>query len=174
MRLFRKIQAGRVAKKLPSASAMGEASLDDVQSQLVNLGPDAIRSVLQSLRSADARQAAIEVLERLLNTETLPVYLDALASTSPEIVEGVTTVLSRSPNYDPTKLLELFANPRVSKARLETILSAQMKSIQPRMLINVLPDLSRDARGIIFRVLEKRADSSIIAEAVRLAVHTEW
>jgi len=174
MRLFKKFQAGRVAKKLPSASALGDASLGDLQSQLVNLGPEAIRSVMQSLRSVDARQAAIEVLEKLLTSETLPIYLDALASSSPEIVEGVTAVLSRSENYDPTKLLDLFSNPKVSKARLETILSSQMKGIQPRMLINILPDLSRDARGIIFRVLEKRADTSIIAEAVRLAVHTEW
>ena len=174
MRLFKTFQANRVARKLPSASAMGDAQLDALQSQLVNLGPDAIRSVMQSLRSVDARQAAIEVLEKLLTPETLPVFLDALASSAPEIVEGVTTVLSRSQNYDPTKLLELFSNPKISKVRLETILSAQMKGIQPRMLISILPDLSRDARGIIFRVLEKRADSSIIAEAVRLAVHTEW
>jgi serine/threonine-protein kinase len=173
MRLFKKLQAGRVAKKLPS-SVTGEGSLDDVQSQLVNLGPDAIRSVMQSLRSMDARQAAIEVLERLLNNETLPIYFEALTASSPEIIEGVTAVLSRAQTYDPTRLLELFQNPQISKARLETILSAQMKNIQPRMLINVLPDLSRDARGIIFRVLEKRADSSIIGEAVRLAVHTEW
>ncbi len=174
MRLLKTIQAGRYAKKLNAASTLADGALGDVKSRLVSLGPAAIRSVMQSLHSVDARQAAVEVLERLLTTETLPTYFEALASNDQEIVEGVTAVLSRAQTYDPTRLLELFSNPRVSKARLEAILSAQMKGIQPRMLISVLPDLSKDARGIIFRVLEKRADSSIIAEAVRLAVHTEW
>ena len=113
-------------------------------------------------------------LDRLLNNETLPIYVEALCSQDPAMVEGATTVLSRGRTYDPTPMLQLFADPRVPKARLETILSAQMKSIQPRMLISVLPDLSKDARGIIFRILEKGADSTIVAEAVRLAVHTEW
>jgi eukaryotic-like serine/threonine-protein kinase len=174
MRLIKKFQAGRFARKLQNASALPDGSLGDVQSQLVNLGPEAIRSVMQSLRSVDARQAAMDVLERLLSDQTLPTYLDAMSSTDPEIVAGVTTVLSNVETYDPTRLLELFSNPKVSKARLETILSARMKGIQPKMLMSMLPDLSRDARGIIFRLLEKGADNSIVAEAVQLAVHTEW
>ncbi len=174
MSLLNKIQAGLFARKLRSASALPDGSLGDLQSQLVNLGPEAIRSVMQSLRSTDGRQAAMEVLERLVSDGSLPTFLDALSSSDPEIVAGVTAVLSKAQTYDPTPLLELFSNPNVSKARLETILSAQMKGIQPRMLLNVLPEMSRDARGIIFRILEKRADSSIVAEAVRLAVHSEW
>ncbi|MFI5371208.1 MAG: HEAT repeat domain-containing protein [Candidatus Eisenbacteria bacterium] len=174
MRLIKRIQAGRMAKKLQDASAFPDGSLGDVQSQLIGLGPDAIRSVIQSLRSVDARQASIEVLERLVSDSTLPTYLEALASSDPAIVAGISMVLSNAQTYDPTRLLPLFSNPRVSKARLETILSAQMKGIQPRMLISILPDLSRDARGIIFRVLEQRADSSILSDAVKMAVHTEW
>jgi len=174
MRLIKKIQAGAYAKQLESAAALPDGKLADVKSQLVSLGPDAIRSVLESLRSAEARDAALEVLERLLSNDTLPTYIEALGSTDSLIVDGVTIVLSRAQTYDCTRLLDLFSNPKVSKARLEAILSAQMKNIQPRMLIRVLPDMSKDARGIIFRILERRADSTIIGEAVRLAVHTEW
>jgi len=174
MRLIKKIQADRIARQLQNASAFPDGSLGDMQSRLVDLGPDAIRSVIQSLRSVDARQASIEVLERLVSDSTLDIYLEALGSSDPAIVAGITTVLSNAQAYDPTRLLPLFSNPRVSKARLETILSAQMKGIQPRMLISILPDLSRDARGIIFRVLEQRADSSILGDAVKMAVHTEW
>ncbi len=174
MRLFKKIQAGHIAKQLGSATAGPDGRLGDVKDQLVSLGPASIRSVLDSLHSAEARDAALEVLERLVNNETLPIFFDALTSTDPQTVDGVSTALSRSQNYDPTRLLELFTDSRVSKARLEAILSAQMKGIQPRMLISLLPDLSKDARGVIFRILEKHADSSIAAEAIRLAVHAEW
>ncbi len=174
MRLLKKIQAGSYARKLQSAAALPDGKLADVKTQLVALGPSAIRSVLESLRAAEAREPALEVLERLLTNQTLPTFFEALASTDPVIVDGVTLVLSRAQTYDPTRLLDLFNHPKVSKARLEAILSAQMKNIQPRMLITILPDLSKDARGIIFRILEKRADSTIVGEAVRLAVHTEW
>lgn len=174
MRLFKKIQAGLYAKQLGSASTMPDGRLGDVKDQLVSLGPAAIRSVLESLHRTDAREAALEVLERLVSNETLPIYFDALMSTDPLVVDGATMALSRAQTYDPTRLLELFSNPRVSKARLEAILSSQMKGIQPRMLITLLPDLSKDARGVIFRILEKRADSTIVAEAIRLAVHAEW
>jgi eukaryotic-like serine/threonine-protein kinase len=174
MRLFKKIQAGHYAKQLGSAAAKPDGRLGDVKEQLVSLGPDSIRSVLVSLHATEAREAALEVLERLVSNDTLPIFFDALTSTDPVVVDGVSTVLSRSQNYDPTRLLELFTDPRVSKARLEAILSAQMKGIQPRMLISLLPDLSKDARGVIFRILEKHADSSIVAEAIRLAVHAEW
>ena len=174
MGLFKKIQAGRAAKRLRGASASQDGSLGELQSELVNLGPEAVRSVLQSLRSVDGRQAAIEVLERLVNDSTLPVFLEALASPDPDIVAGVTTVLSNAKNYDPACLLALFENPRVSKARLETLLSAQMTRISPRTLIAALPGMSRESRAVVFRILEARADSTIVAEATHLATHSDW
>jgi serine/threonine-protein kinase len=174
MNLVRKLQANLYARKLTSSGELAEGALSDLQSQLVSLGPDAIRSTLESLRKPEARKPAIDVLQRLLSNDTLPVFLEALRSSEPAIVDGVTEVMSRSQTYDPTRLLELFGDPSISKARLEQILSAQMKSVQPRMLLSILPDMSKDARGVIFRLLEKRADSSVVGEAVRLAVHTEW
>jgi len=173
MGLFRKFAARRIAKRLQDAG-LPDGSLGEVQAQLVELGPDAIRSVLQSLRSVDGRQASIEVLQRLVSDHTLSIFLEALGSTDPSIQAGVTTVLSNAGGYDPARLLELFSNPRVSRARLETILSAQGQNIPPRTLLSALPDLNRDARSMVFRLLDQNADGSIVGDAVPLAAHTDW
>src|SRR5215470_3758893 len=125
MSLIRKIAAGRMAKRLRGAADQSEQSLEEVQSQLVELGPDAIRSVLQSLRSPDSRQASIGVLRRLVNDRTLPVFMEALASPDHSIADGAATALSEATDYDPGPLLKLFHAPGVSRARLESILTAQ-------------------------------------------------
>lgn len=173
MNLIKRLQAGKYARRLAS-DGVAETDMAEAKSQLVAMGPAAIRSILDSLQGVSARGPALEVLESLLSTRTLPVFVEALQSTNPAVVDAVANVLSRGQNYDPADLLPLFAEPKVSKARLEAILSAQMKRLQPRTLLQVLPDLSRDARGSVFRIIEKRADTSVVADAVRLAVHTEW
>ncbi len=174
MSLIKKLQAAWYAKRLRSATRLPPAALGDLKDRLVSLGPFAIRATLESLGSNESREPALEVLERLISNETLPYFLEALASPDELTADSVTTLLARAQGYDPTRLLHLLSDPHVSKARLEAILSAQMKSIQPRTLITILPDLSKEARGSIFRLLEQGADSSIVSEAVRLAVHAEW
>ncbi len=173
MNLLHRFQAGRYARQLAMDGA-SETTVAQAKSQLVAMGPSAIRSILDSLQGVGARGPALEVLESLLSPRTLPTFVEALSSQNPAVVDAVTTVLSRGQNYDPSDLLPLFSEPKVSKARLESILAAQMQRLQPRTLLKVLPDLSRDARGSVFRLVEKTADGSIVADAVQLAVHTEW
>jgi serine/threonine-protein kinase len=174
MNVIKRMQANRYARQLQSSSGLTPTAITEAQNQLLSLGPDAIRSILDSLHGEPARGPALQVLERLVSNTTLPAFVAALRAPDAAVVESATNALSQSQGYDPTLLLPLFGDSGVSKARIETILSARMKAIQPRTLLQVLPDLSRDARGSVFRLLEKRADSSIVGEAIRLAVHTEW
>jgi eukaryotic-like serine/threonine-protein kinase len=174
MNVIKRMQANRYARQLQSSQELTPTAISEAQNQLLALGPDAIRSILESLHGEPARGPALQVLERLVSNTTLPAFVAALRSPDAAVVESATNALSQSQGYDPTQLLPLFGDQAVSKARVESILSARMKAIQPRTLLQLLPDMSRDARGSVFRLLEKRADSSIVGEAVRMAVHTEW
>jgi serine/threonine-protein kinase len=174
MGLIRKIAAGRMAKRLREGAGNPGESMEDVQSRLVELGPDAIRSVLQSLRDPDARARSIEVLSQLANDRTLPVFMEALGSGEHPIADGATTVLAKTSNYDPIPLLELFANPSVSKARLETILAAQAARLTAATLLDRLVDLNRDARIVVFRLIEQIADERVLPQIQQLATHSDW
>ena len=173
MDLIRRFQAGHLAKRLqdPLQAADGVAQ---TQEKLLALGPSAVRGLLDAIARGKASPASIEVLERLCTNDTLAVFIEALMSPVPAVVEAASVALSRSALYDPAQLLGLFSEPNVSMARLESILAAQMQRIQPVTLVRVLPDLSKDARGSVFRLLERRADSSISADVVGLARHAEW
>jgi serine/threonine-protein kinase len=173
MDLIRRFQAGHLAKRLqdPQQAPSGVAQ---TQEKLVALGPSAVRGLLNAIAHGKASEASIEVLERLATNDTLSVFVEALQSPVPAVVEAASMALARSALYDPAQLLPLFSEPAVSKARLEAILAAQMQRIQPVTLVRVLPDLSKDARGSVFRLLERRADSSISNDVVTLATHAEW
>ncbi len=175
MDLIKRFQAGFAARKLQSPQGLSSEAMVDAQEQLVAMGPAAIGSILKSLHNGEtAAIPALAVLTRLLTNQTLSTFIEALRSPVPSVVDAAAHALSHSDTYDASQLLPLFSDPAVSKARLEGILSSQMKQLQPATLMRVLPDLSKDARGSVFRLIEKRADSSVVQEAVVLAAHAEW
>ncbi len=173
MDLIRRFQAGHLAKRLQDPH-QADAGLAQTQEKLLALGPSAVRGLLDAIAHGKASEASIEVLERLATNDTLAVFVEALQSPVPAVAEAAASALSRSALYDAALLLPLFSEPAISKARLESILSAQMQRIQPVTLVRVLPDLSKDARGSVFRLLERRADTSISKDVVGLARHAEW
>ena len=173
MDLIRRFQAGQLAKKLQDSLQAGTA-VSESQDKLVALGPAGLRGVLAVVAHGKATPATLDVLERLATDELLGQFALAMQSPVPEVVEAVTTALSRSPHYDPAQLLPLFAESGVSKARLETILAAQADRLQPVALVRILPDLSKEARGSVYRLLERRPDPGIANDLVQLARHDDW
>lgn len=173
MDLIRRFQAGHLAKRLQDPT-QGPAGVAQAQDELVALGAAAVQGLLDAVARGHASKATLDVLERLATNETLPVFVQALQSPVPAVAEAASAALSSSTGYDPAQLLPLFSEPAVSKARLESILAAQVSRLQPVTLVRVLPDLSKDARGSVFRLLERRADSSIANDVVGLARHAEW
>ena len=57
-----------------------------------------------------------------MTQDSLPVFLDGLRSPCPHVVDAAALVLSRATTYDATQLLALYADERLSRARLEAIL----------------------------------------------------
>lgn len=174
MSLIERFKAGKYIKLLKSSGTASPQALTEARTRLVSMGPTAIQPVLESLVCPEARRPAMDVLASLLNEETLPVYLQALGSPEVTVVSGVTEVLARSRGYNPARLLSLFNDSAVPKARLEEILSERMGDISPRAIMSILTDVGKDARAVIVRVLETHANETIVEEAIPLLQHPDW
>ena len=172
MNLLGMIKAGQLIRRLETAES--QAVIGETRERLIALGNAAIRPILDSTSRGPLPAATIDVLLRLLSNDSLGFYTDALRSPSPAIVEAATIALSRGPGYDPMELLPLYSDPRIPRARIESILSAQMPRMQPGALVRALPDLGKDSRGSVFRLLEQSSDLSVAQEAAQLTRNSDW
>lgn len=174
MTLVGRLQAEKQIAALRAHPGAGDPRRIEARAKLLGQGPEAVEPLLSALRPLETRAALTEILECLLSDATLPQYMKALGSTDPVTTSTVTGILVRGRGYDPTPLLDLFADPRVPSARLETILSAQMPRIQPRLLVDLIPEMSRDARAVTFRLLDRHADANAVLDSVRLVDDPDW
>ena len=88
MRLVSRLAAARRAGKLKHARELAPRELAALQGRLADAGPGAVPSLLDCLGHAEARGPALEVLARLLDEDSVPLSLEALASPNPAIVSG--------------------------------------------------------------------------------------
>ncbi len=173
MNLVQRLKAGKYIRELkdPGHAPDAVAALED---RLAGMGPGVLDRLFDSLSHGSARKPVLEVLGRLLTDETLPAYLEALGSRNPATVSGVARLLETGRGYDPVRLLDLLADGTLSKATLESILTARLRDLSPRALVDLLPELGSEARGVIFRLLEKGADSTALPDMIRLLEHPDW
>jgi serine/threonine-protein kinase len=174
MKFFDQLRAGRHIQKLRTARSMSPEAVKELVEQLVLLGTGAIEPVMECLGHGEARDPAQIILLRLLDNSTLPLYLEALSSTNPAVASGVAQVLSRGKGYDISKVVDLLSDPSIPKARVESILWEQVDSISPRTLASMVPELDKDARATVFRLLEKTASETTLPDMISLIGHDEW
>ena len=174
MDLFQRMQAKRRTAKLRDAKQMDAAALSELQNALVQMGAPVIPPVLECLGHGDARGPAMEVLGRLLNNDTLPMFLAALVSPNPAVSSGVTRVLASSRHYDPTRVLVLLAQDQPSKSAIEGILRDQAAVISPARILQLFPKLEKDGQAVVFRLLEKTENDSVLHDLIRLLANEDW
>ncbi len=168
MKLVSQFLAERKAQKLKSALSLSAVELTKVKLELVEMGPSVIRPLMECLSHGEARPAALEVLERMLDPSTLDLYLDALASPNPAIVSGIARVMGSSDRYDPARLLPSLGEKRVSRPVLESILNEKSSQLPAEMLLAGLAEAGRDEQVILFRLLEKSANQSHASNLIPL------
>ena len=174
MEILKRFQASHHVRQLQSSHRPTDAQLVEARTQLEAMGAAAVQAIHRALGSAPATAATLEVLQTLLTQDTLPAFLEGLRSANPNLVDATALVLSRASSYDATQLLALYADEHISRARLEAILESQASRIHPTALLRVLPNLGKEARTSVFRLLDRIADTSILSDALDLLQHPEW
>jgi eukaryotic-like serine/threonine-protein kinase len=173
MNFLNQLKTGRQIQRLKTAG-QDEVAVRAAKDELVRMGVPALEPVFECLSHGEARLHAMEVLDRLLSEATLGHYLEALRSPNPAVVSGVAQVLSKSSAYDPSRLVALLADPSFHKSVIESILWARVESIPARRLILLIPEVSKDARAVVFRLLEKVASADTVDDLVDLVSHEDW
>ena len=174
MEILKRFQADRFVRQLQSGQRVSDSQLTEARTQLLGMGNSAVRALLSATQGAPPSELTLDMLVRLASQDTLPAFIEGLRSPLTMVADTAVRALSVATTYDPTQLLALYADDTVSRARLEAILDAQIKHIQPSTLLRVLPDLGKEARNSAIRIVDKVADQSILGELLELAKHPEW
>ena len=174
MNIVQKLKVDRLVQRLKMARSLPRQELETAKQQLVAVGPAAIESMLGCLGHAEARPAALEVLEQLLHDDTVGLYVQALASPNPAIVSGMSHVLSTARRYRPAALLTFLTDPSIPKPLLAAVLEARAASIRPREVLAVFTALDKDGRTLLFRVLDRALTPELAPQLVPLIEHEDW
>jgi len=122
--------------------------------KIKKIGSAAIPKLIQALEFSNAH--VIEtILVSMLNNSTLPMYINALGNDQSKIVDGITRVLTKSNEYDVTRLLVEFENPKVSKNALGEILLAHANRLKATPLLALVDKVHSNIRPVIYRLLDK-------------------
>ncbi|HUG03719.1 MAG TPA: HEAT repeat domain-containing protein [Steroidobacteraceae bacterium] len=146
------------------ASAKAKSAL----AKLLNLGPNAIKPIVDALATADKREtmAFVETLTPLVDNKSFPLLAAALAEENPRAVAGVAWALSSSRNYSPSLLIDLLSTPGVSKPAVLDIIAAHKSRFQLRDLLNAAYLQDPNEKAALFRIAGDLVDATSVDELV--------
>jgi hypothetical protein len=161
MGIVDRFRAGKNLRTLRASRSVAPETLAEAKSALAELGQSAIHSLFECLAHPEAAEPAKEVLGGLLNDRTLPDFVEQLKSPERKVQTNVVEILRDGRRYDVSALLSYLSHADVPKAHLESVLAARVEDLSPATLIRILPDYERDARSIVYRLLEPSADAGV-------------
>ena len=135
--------------------------------RIKKIGSPAIPKLIHALTSSSNTQVIETLLISMLNNSSLPMYINALENEQGKIVEGITRVLVKSNDYDVTKLLAEFENPKISKNSLGEILLAHSSRLNANPLLALVDKVPSNTRPIVYRILDKVIDEDSIDNLIK-------
>jgi serine/threonine-protein kinase len=169
-----RLRIGRHLRTLRAGESVPAETLAEAKAALRELGPAALPQLFDLLGDTKAQRHAREVLESLLSDDMLPAYVDRLGSVDRVVQSAVVEILKAGRRYHPERLLEFLASSDAPRAHLEVVLLARAEELDADRMLESLPDYEREARTILFRVIEELCDESIAGRAAALTQHTDW
>ncbi|AHK80278.1 PBS lyase [Ectothiorhodospira haloalkaliphila] len=171
MSVFSDFRAERQIQRLLEAADLDEAEAQKRLNKLRSLGEAGVRRLLHGLADAsgDGLPRTMELLRRLVNDTTLPVFLRALADINQTRVDRVAQVLEGASGFDPSPLARAFRDPTVSKSALVRVLHAHRHRLNASLLLREAYDLQPVDRNALFRVVDEVADESVLPDLVSRA-----
>ncbi|OOG22745.1 serine/threonine protein kinase, partial [Thioalkalivibrio denitrificans] len=168
MSLLRDFKAERLIARLldPRERAGSAEERKQLVGKLRQLGDTGIRKLIQALGQAGRDEAGriSDLLGRLLDNQTLPVFSEALTDSNSLLVNRVSQILVNNAGFDPNRLLELLGDPQVSRAALMEVLEAHKKRLNVGMLLRYAYSLEATERNAVFRLIGEVADDSVIPD----------
>lgn len=160
----------RISKIITSLLAIQDpTSAEALQAieALKRFGKAAIPKLIDALGRAPQPQVLLGLLSTLLQDATFPLYGDGLASSNGRVVSGVVEVLAQSTTYNPTRLLELLTDPRISKVTLSKLLAVHRQELDPEALLRCLDSSAQQDRPLLLSLLHQVAREDMVPELIQ-------
>ena len=174
MEILKRFQADRHVRALQSGERGDSAALVEARRQVESLGAAGAHTLLGALTYKPGTPATLDTLAALVSATTLPEFLEALRSPHDPVADAAAFALSRGGGWDPAVLLLFFTDERYSRARLEEVLDAQSASVPPARLLEMMSMLAKETRPVLWRLLDKSADESVVTDAIALSSNPDW
>lgn len=167
MGLFDNYRIKKAIDTLLSTQNSASPEVTQAAQKLKHIGPAALPKLIEALGAGRNHETIVSVLAAMIQTDTLPMCIDALTNAPSQRVEvGMLEVLARGDKYDPNKLLGLFTNPKISREHLEKVLIAQKHKLHPDALLRLLTTTNKNEHEAIFRLLNQVATEAIVPELI--------
>jgi serine/threonine-protein kinase len=174
MRIVDRLRIGRHLRVLRSERSPSAQELAEATEGLARIGGSALDLLFEALGDSRSRDAVSGVLERLLNDETLPTFLEKMARSERRIQSGIAEILERSHNFDPKEILPYLSGRDVPLRLLKSILLAREGDLPLDGLIDQFPVLERESRTVVFRILEERVGPECLGKLLLLPENKDW
>lgn len=138
--------------------------------RLRQIGRNAVPKLIDALLEAPNHQIIENLLATLIDSKSLPEYMDALTDSDRQLVMAVARILIKSNSYDPNHLLPYIDDADVPKKILLQILVAKKDRLNYRKLIGALENADKNKQAMIFHLIQASTNPELIPY---LAQHAE-
>lgn len=162
MQLINNLKTSRAIATLLSEQSVTTAEGKQALQSLRKIGTPAIPKLIEAITVTQNNAIIESLLLSLLNKNSLPYYLPALTSSNQKILHCITKILSKSADYDPNQLIDLFLDQNTSKTALGEILAAHADRVNFKELIVILDKVTSTSRPILYRLIDQFATPDTI------------
>jgi len=166
--LLKDFKAERIiARLLDPQERVGSAEeRKQLVAKLRQLGDTGITKLIHALGHSgrDDQGRVADLLGRLLDNTSLPLFVQALTDGNSQLVTRTTDLLCRSTGYDPNRLMTSFSDPRVSKSALIQVLSAHRSRLDAGALLRYAYTLDATDRNALMKLVGEIADKGLVPE----------
>jgi len=174
MGILDSVKVSRSIRVLLSVQDVAEPERREALATLKQFSDRAVPRLIEALTDSQTPGRIAELLVPLLDNITLPLFLVGVFSADARIASRIMEILHTGRNYDPNRLLDLFQDPAVPKARLVEILSRQKNALNPQRVLGLLDTVDKESRTLILRLADEVATDSVVPELIRRLDSGDW
>lgn len=137
-------------------------------SKLQKISSRAIPKLADRLEGANQDQAKviINILSDLASIKNSEQFKPLFSHQSNDVRDGVVEALSKSPDIDPNRFVDLFEKQNASKPMLISLLTQQKQKVNASKLLRYAYKLEHNDQAALFKLLESIAGDTIVPELV--------
>ncbi len=172
MGFFSDIRVDRNLTKCMTVRDLSGPEAAQTLMRLRKIAPTSVSKLMQRLARAtgDEAERIEEIMEFLLDDETLPYYRDGLkANAHPRVLKAMVRVFCVAKTYQPNALLPFLSDAELSQSALLRIVQKRVEDMDHVALLSKAYGLPPAERSALFKILMGIKDDALIPELVNRA-----